>query len=142
MNFGSYKVVANKNSRPGASMHRRRLFKRESIHAAKRFSNAGELIRPCPPASRILNPRPSIRPNRRRIIQQKVPRSTQRVIRVCRLRHRWPWLEVVILIARGSAATHRATRRGRAAATTAVAVPADWAMRSGRLAMAWCASAA
>jgi hypothetical protein len=83
-------------------------------------------------ASRSLLRAPSIRSNRRRIIQQKVPRPTQGVIRVRCLSHRRPWLEVVVLIARGPAATHRATRRGR----TAAAVPAAlFAMRAGRRAV-------
>src|SRR5262245_9968994 len=72
--------ASNKTSRPGASVHRWRLVSVnpftpfELSHREELSANHSAL--PTPPSAL------SIWPNRRRIVHQEVPRTTQRVIRI------------------------------------------------------------
>jgi len=68
----------------------------------------------------------SIRPNRRRIIQQEIPRTTQRVIRIRRLSNRRPRIEVVILIATRPTAAERTAVATRPRTATAVSTATPW----------------
>ena len=74
----------------------------------------------CSPTSDLF----SIRPNRRRIIQQEIPRTTQRVIRIRRLSNRRSRIEVVVLIATRSTTAARAARCNHARPAAAIAAAA------------------
>jgi len=90
---------------------------RESLHAILIFP----VLRPPPLTSH------SIRPNRRRIVQQKIPRTTQRVIRIRRLSDRRTRIEVVILIATRTAAAERTAAATNARPAATITAAATWA---------------
>jgi hypothetical protein len=117
-------------------MHRRRLLRANPFTQAVVFSTAA--MRQRIPAPRIPHPplSNSIRSDRRRVIQQKVPRSPQRVIRIRCLRHRRAGIEVIVVVTAWAAAAARGTtRRRRTATRTTIAVTAQPAVWTGRFAM-------
>jgi hypothetical protein len=111
-------VLFDKTSRPGASVHRWRLIKRESFRAVLNCKAKGGIgIASLPPSA---SPQRSVSADRRWIAQQKVARAAECVVRVSRLSHWRTRIEVVILVARRTAAAAWASARRGAGATIIV----------------------
>ena len=86
----------------------------------------------------------SIRPNRRRIIQQEIARASRRVIRICDLPGRWSLVEVVVLIVGSTRAVEYSTDgvidariAGWVAVATAEALPGAAALGRWIIESAW-----
>lgn len=122
----------NKNSRPGASVRRRRLL------SANPFAPVGCLVLNFGRVKRSFATQSLVRADRGRVADQEVAWAAQRVVRVGGLCHRWPRVEVVVVIARGAAATEWAAAWGRtraevvSSATCAMNVRAALSVREER----------